>query len=608
MRYKMSNRLRYKTTNALWLSAQSYHRYCSNRSGMWASALVIVITVYILAAFIAPLPLHAQESVNILARKGNAALIKNNNQEAIKNLSEALSVGSMPIYTKASIFNDRAIAYSREKKYELALKDFNSAIEQFPEYAIAYNNRGLLLQRLGYYKEALEDFNRAIALQPQQGATFHNRANALKKAGAENSAFKEYGKALSLLDDKSAPHLARGQIHIEHMRNFAALRELNLALSYSQDNAQAYYNRGRVHITLKDTGSAVNDLAKAVELDPQNIDYQLTLAKVYMDKGQYTSARGVLNKVMKAEPANTKAMLLRGQTLHSLNKNELALEDLDEAVALEGSAAAYAERALAYASVNMPELSAADMDTAIQKAPDTARSWVALGIAAQMSGHANSAERYYREALKKDRTNEAALAGLEELGFTNAGTGNDEKLEKAEASAEAEKKEGWDIRKESDNIYLAVNPRYNRLEIPLDLYGPKEPKVLEWTELNGNYKGFGLLRYDAGSKTKKNAHEQVVVIDLKKQKVLSIEPYRWGNKIAQWTWKTTELIVKDPDGITNTLILKKPIKRAPARVAEDRYWQDDGDGFWISKPKQRPVKKRRVKKKKSKGLFGIFGF
>lgn len=582
-------------------------------NGAICLALSFTLTAFI-SLTVLPAPASAQESANILARKGNAALARNDNQQAISNLSEALSIGSVPIYTRASILNDRAIAYTRQKKYELALNDFNSAIESFPEYAIAYNNRGLLLQQMGFYKEAIEDFNRAIALQPQQGATFHNRANALKKAGAEKTAFKDYGKALTLLDDKSAPHLARGMIHAKHDRSYAALRELNLALSHKHNHASALYSRGKIYLALKDTGNAISDITKAVDLAPQTIEYQMTLAEIYLEKGQFTSARTVLNDILKAEPANTKAMVIRGRVLRSLNRNDQALEDLDEAVALEGSAATYAERALVYASSNMPELSAADMDTAIQKAPKTARSWAALGLAAQIAGLTNNAERYYREALKRDKKDEISLAGLEELGFLNppeaAGVISSEAEAKAIAEAKADESDGWSLQEAGDNHYIAVNPRYNRLEIPLDLYGPEKPKILEWTELNGNYKGFGLLRYNAGSKSKKDAHEQVVIINLRKQKVLSIEPYRWGGKIAEWTWKTTELIVKDPDGITNTLTLKKKIKKAPARVAKQQYWSDDNDGFWLSNPKpaKRVKKRRRIQKKKQKGLFGIFGF
>lgn len=549
-------------------------------------------------------PLSAQESANILARKGNAALARQENQQAVDFLSEALTAGTLPIYTRAAILNDRALAYTRLKKYELALKDYNSAIEQFPEYAIAYNNRGLLLQQMGFNKEAIEDFNRAIALQPQQGATFHNRANALNKAGAEKTAFRDYGRALSMLDDKSAPHLARGLIHAAHQRRYAALRELNLALENNQNHAKALYNRGKIHLALKESGEAIQDITKAVDLDPENISYQLTLAEIYLDKGQYRSARTLLNTILKAEPANTKAMIMRGRALTRLNLLDPALEDLDEAVALEGSANAYAERALIYARANMAELSAADMDTAIQKAPKTARSWVALGDAAQLAGLTSSAERYYREALKRDKKDEVAAAALQEMGILLDETNITDELEPKAVD------EGWSIREEEARTFVAVNPRYNSLAIPLDLYGPNKPKILEWTVLNGAYKGFGLLRYDAGSKARKDAHEQVVVINLRKQKVLSIEPYRWGNKVAVWDWKKTELTVKDPEGISNTLILRKPIKRPPARVAEDRDWYDSGDGFWLSNPKQRPQKKKRtrVRKKKNKGLFGIFGF
>lgn len=547
-------------------------------------------------------PVSAQESANLLARKGNAALVRKENDKAIAALSEALSVSSIPVYTRASILNDRGLAFAREKKFELALNDFNKAIESFPEYAIAYNNRGLLLHNLGFYREAIKDFNRAIALQPGQGATFHNRANALRKAGAEKTAFKDYGKALKLLDDKSAPHLARGQIHWSHYRHYAALRELNLALDQNKDHAEALYNRGQVYLSLDETAEAIRDIAKATDLAPQNAAYQMTLAGIYLEKGQHNSARNLASEILEAEPDNAEALLLRGRALGAVKKYDAAINDLNKAISLKDNAAAYAERALVYAAADMPELSNADMDTAIQRAPDNARSWVALGQAGQFNELTTSAERYYREALKLEKGNKDALKGLEELDVVTDAIETTEEL-----VGEAEPQ--WTVAELGKGRYVASHPKYKRLEIPLDLYGPAEPKVLEWTELNGNYKGFGLLRYNAGIKDTKKAYEQVVIINLRKQKVLSIEPYRWGPKVADWKWSKREVVVMDPDGIANTVVLRTPVKRPPARVARDRY--DNDDGFWISGPNQRaarPKKRTRVRRKKKKGFFGIFGF
>ncbi len=547
----------------------------------------------------------AAESANLLARKGNTALKRKDNEQAIQYFSEALFAGSLEIYTKASVLNDRGLAYSRLKKFHLALKDFNRAIEAFPEYAKAYNNRGLLLHQLGHDEEAIKDFNRAIALHPSMGVSYHNRANAFLKAGAEKPAFSDFGKAATLLADKSPAHLARGQIHWKHLRHYAALRELNLSLEKNKNQGLAYFNRGQVYHSLGNRVRAIQDIAKASSLDSTDLVYKKQLAIIYLENRQLPNASKLFSQIIDEEPLNIEIMILRGRINGELGRYQKALEDLDQAVSLSASASAYAERALVQAKNRQAEFAIADISESIQKAPKTGRSWAVLGDAARLSDKLIDAERYYLEALKRDKMQPKALAGLKQLGF-----GLDEEEIESVASIGTDVN-GWSIQEPEKGRFIAINPLYKKYKIKLDLYGPEKPKILEWTILKGNYKGYGLLRYDAGSKDPKTPIEHVAILNLRKQRVETIEPYRWGAKIAKWTWNQNDVVIKDPDGIQNKVTLRIPVRRAPPRVARQ---QDDGwnSGFWNAGPKKRVSKKKRrrkVRRKKKKSLFGgIFGF
>ncbi|GAA6212242.1 hypothetical protein NBRC116602_19830 [Hyphomicrobiales bacterium 4NK60-0047b] len=556
---------------------------------------------------LSPFSNHAKaaESASLLARKGNTALKRRENEKAIQYFSEALFAGALEIYTKASILNDRGLAYSRLKKFHLALKDFNRAIEAFPEYAKAYNNRGLLLHRLGHNEEAIKDFNRAIALHPSMGVSYHNRANAFLKAGAEKPAFSDFGKAATLLADKSPAHLARGQIHWKHLRHYAALRELNLSLEKNKNQALAYFNRGQVYHSLGNRVRAIQDIAKASSLDPKDLTFKKHLAIIYLENRQLPNASKLFSQILNEQPLNLEIMILRGRINGDLGRYQKALEDLDQAVSLSASASAFAERALVQAKNRQPDFAIADISESIQKAPKTGRSWAVLGDAARLSDKLIDAERYYLEALKRDKMQPKALTGLKQLGF-----GLDEEEIETVASIGTEVN-GWSIQEPEKGKYVAINPLYKKYKIKLDLYGPKKPKILEWTVLKGNYKGYGLLRYDAGSKNQKSPIEHVAILNLRKQRVETIEPYRWGTKIAKWTWNQNDVVIKDPDGIQNKVTLRVPVRRKPPRVASqgEDTWHS---GFWNSGPKKRVSKKKRrrkVRRKKKKSLFGgIFGF
>ena len=74
--------------------------------------------------------------------------------QAIAAYTEALKDTGLANDRRATILNDRAVAYTRTGQIKLALEDFNRAVQLFAEYPAAYNNRGnLLLDRKASCRE-----------------------------------------------------------------------------------------------------------------------------------------------------------------------------------------------------------------------------------------------------------------------------------------------------------------------------------------------------------------------------------------------------------------------------------------------------------------------
>ncbi len=99
-----------------------------------------------------------------LADTAAAHLARGQTADAITAYSAALSDNTLSNDRRATLLNDRGVAYTRAGQVKLAVEDFNAAATLFPEYAAVYNNRGNLLVSLGLMKEAMKDLNRAILL------------------------------------------------------------------------------------------------------------------------------------------------------------------------------------------------------------------------------------------------------------------------------------------------------------------------------------------------------------------------------------------------------------------------------------------------------------
>ena len=81
----------------------------------------------------------------------------------------------------AEEYYSRGRAYQKQDEDDLALADYNKAIEINPQYAEAYNNRGLLYYEEGKLELALADFNKTIEINPQLASAYGNRGLLYKK-------------------------------------------------------------------------------------------------------------------------------------------------------------------------------------------------------------------------------------------------------------------------------------------------------------------------------------------------------------------------------------------------------------------------------------------
>ncbi|HEY6669298.1 MAG TPA: hypothetical protein VI075_00015, partial [Methyloceanibacter sp.] len=119
--------------------------------------------------------------------------------------------------------------------------------------------------------------------------------------------------------------------------------------------------------------------------------------------------------------------------------------------------------------------------------------------------------------------------------------------------------------------YIASNPKYPPLRVELEMFGSGKPKILEWKPMKDALSGIGLLQYYAGDfgEGQDTSLEYVAIVDIRANKVLSVEPHSWGSAAAQWNWQAVSVVVTDPDGNANEVQLRK-VRRAP--VARDDSW------------------------------------
>jgi tetratricopeptide (TPR) repeat protein len=95
----------------------------------------------------------------------------------------------------AAAYRSRGMSYMKDGKYDLAIEDFDWAIEQEPLNSGHCTLRAWahLLQR--QYPEAQEDFGRSIALNPSDALAFHGRGLVAHRMGRYREALSDLMEA-----------------------------------------------------------------------------------------------------------------------------------------------------------------------------------------------------------------------------------------------------------------------------------------------------------------------------------------------------------------------------------------------------------------------------
>lgn len=554
----------------------------------------------------------AQDKADLKANEAGVKLVHGQNREAINLFTDALSERKITSEKRASILNDRGVAYWRSDKPLLALADFNKAVKLYPEYPATYNNRGNVLLSLGQTREAIRDFDRAILLAPGYAAAFNNRANAKVKLQKYEDAIRDFTRAIKLIPQSPVAVAGRGNAQLALSRTFSALRDFSRALGLNARFGSGYGARARAYLELERYAEAIEDLTRAIAFDPKNAETYLIRGRAYLSGANFASAIADFTKAIDLRPNNSVAYTERGLAYAKTNDFDPALDDLGRAIELNHKdVSAYARRAWTYLSMNAPELGLRDVERALKINPQSAESYRVRGEIYERLGRKRDAIADFEQAVTLDPEENAAWDALAELtGVQKPGP------REIFDSAFGE----WRVFGDGKHYY-ATNDRYRRIKVPLESMSNKPPRIVDWELKQYPYKGVGVLRYEAGSVQPDDSEKAervkvafAAIVDLNNAKVVGIEPYRYGNKKIAWNWQDDgKLRVIGRDGVASEIQLRRVVARR--RPPVDRYgnarygndqaiWSPWGPGFGNpGRYERRKVYRKKVRRKKKKKNF-----
>ncbi|WP_312190693.1 tetratricopeptide repeat protein [Sphingobacterium sp.] len=113
---------------------------------------------------------------------------------ALKDFNKAIDLDE----TRSAAYIFRAKVFESYRDFHQAIANYAKAEELDPSSSIVYEERASLLERLGNLNEALQDFDRLVVLNPEDFYVYSLRADLKEKLADMPGALEDYTKAIDL--------------------------------------------------------------------------------------------------------------------------------------------------------------------------------------------------------------------------------------------------------------------------------------------------------------------------------------------------------------------------------------------------------------------------
>ncbi|MBK3660204.1 tetratricopeptide repeat protein [Bradyrhizobium diazoefficiens] len=222
-----------------------------------------------------------------LTVRGNTMINKRDYVHAIETLSTAAGLDPDNVVT----LNLRGLAYERTGQDDLALADYNLALQKRPTYGVPYNNRGVIQLRRGALQSALDDFSLSIKFTPKFVLGWTNRARVRTLMKDYDGAIADFAEAEKI--DPTAQQIPGNRCITYGMmgKYDLAFADCNGLIEKQPRNVYALNNRADVSMMKGDLDAALKDYTTAIQLNPNNIRAHSGRGQIYERKKDLAQAR-----------------------------------------------------------------------------------------------------------------------------------------------------------------------------------------------------------------------------------------------------------------------------------------------------------------------------
>lgn len=339
-------------------------------------------------------------------------LLGDNDREAAKNI--VLKV--LKIFPRNVAANTLAgIIADRENDLKNAEKHFGLAAKLAPSLPETRNNYGAVLLRLDRRAEAAREFASSLKANPRQPSALINLAQ-IRFEGNDFSAARDlFEKAQQIEPDaKVARALVIADLRLKDAERAKA--DFRKYFELAGSGAIAPAERAELGAALLESGliaEAVRELEAARKLDPSNADTLVSLSRAYLQQNDVKSAGRLLESAVAGGMDESRLYFTLAEVYEAGGFFENAIPAMRLAVEKDPANEFYRFRyGMLLTDSKAPAAAVIRLEEALKEFPDSAKLWLALGIAHFNENKTAEAQKAFEKALAIEPKLIPALAYL----------------------------------------------------------------------------------------------------------------------------------------------------------------------------------------------------
>ena len=215
--------------------------------------------------------------------------------------AELVITKAIGLSRRASFYLNRGLVYYNQKKWELALANYNEAIAINPDLALAYNNRGMIYYDQKKFLLALTDFKKAVTIDPYLASAYHNFGVICYVQQRWEAALVNFDAAIAIDPDLALAYPLRGFIYHQQGNYTAAMSDYNQAIAKDTNKFEVIANIGLIKYEQGDINTAIKQWQQAMKINNQVPEVMLALAVALYSKGEQQQAYQLAETALKLD-------------------------------------------------------------------------------------------------------------------------------------------------------------------------------------------------------------------------------------------------------------------------------------------------------------------